>query len=83
MAPSLLITKMPMSPHRVMGMVLAVAIMCVVFSAFRAPTKTPKLGALLEQPSAAAVDGLHVKVGSWNVSLPTTLQHQSLQFLFG
>ncbi|XP_050718383.1 putative protein-lysine deacylase ABHD14B isoform X2 [Eriocheir sinensis] len=61
MSPSLLMTKMPMTPHRVMAMVMAVAVLCLVFSAFRAPAKTLKLGAVLEQPSAAAVDALHVK----------------------
>lgn len=62
MAPSLLMSKMPMTPHRVMAMVLAVAVLCLVFSALKAPAKSLKLGAVLDQPPAAAVDALHVKV---------------------
>lgn len=62
MAPSLLLTKMPMTPLRVMGMVVGVAVICLIFSAFRAPSKTLKLGATLDQPPAAAAAALHVKV---------------------
>ena len=56
-----------MTPLRVMGMVVGVAVICLVFSAFKAPTKSLKLGAALDQPpavagAAAAAAALHVKV---------------------
>ncbi|XP_063888717.1 putative protein-lysine deacylase ABHD14B isoform X2 [Scylla paramamosain] len=65
MAPSLLLTKMPMTPLRVMGMVVGVAVICLFFSAFRVPSKSLKLGTSLDQPpaaaAAAAAAALHVK----------------------
>ncbi|KAK8399049.1 hypothetical protein O3P69_004258 [Scylla paramamosain] len=54
MAPSLLLTKMPMTPLRVMGMVVGVAVICLFLSAFRVPSKSLKLGTSLDQPPAAA-----------------------------
>lgn len=48
-----------------MGMVVGVAVLCLVFSAFRAPSKSLKLGASLDQPpaaaAAAAAAALHAK----------------------
>ncbi|KAG0719499.1 Protein ABHD14B [Chionoecetes opilio] len=64
MAPSLLLTKMAMTPLRVMGMVVGVAVICLVFSALRAPSKASKLGSIMDQPpaaAAAAAAALHVK----------------------
>lgn len=51
MAPSLMLTKMPMTPFRVMALVAGVAAICLVFSALTTTGRQQKLGAVFEQPS--------------------------------
>lgn len=51
MAPSLMLTKMPMTPFRVMALVAGVAAICLVFSALTTTERQQKLGAVFEQPS--------------------------------